>query len=38
MGRVYSDLKTAEYGASVHPEAPFRVLRTFERLKAAGLV
>ena len=36
MGRVYSDLKTAEYGASGHPEAPFRVLRTFERLKAAG--
>ncbi|MDD5303061.1 MAG: histone deacetylase [Elusimicrobia bacterium] len=36
MGRVFSDLKTAEYGASGHPEAPFRVLRTFERLKAAG--
>lgn len=38
MGRVFSDLKTAEYGASGHPEAPFRVLRTFERLKAAGHV
>ncbi len=36
MGRVFSDLRTAEYGASGHPEAPFRVLRTFERLKAAG--
>jgi acetoin utilization deacetylase AcuC-like enzyme len=36
MGRVFSDLRTAEYGAPGHPEAPFRVLRTFERLKAAG--
>lgn len=36
MGRVFSDLKTAEYGASGHPEAPFRVKRTFERLKSAG--
>ncbi|MBI2789130.1 MAG: histone deacetylase [Elusimicrobia bacterium] len=36
MGRVFSDLRTAEYGASGHPEAPFRVLRTFERAKAAG--
>lgn len=36
MGRVFSDLKTAEYGASGHPEAPFRVLKTFERLKSAG--
>src|SRR4051812_42280505 len=36
MGRVFSDLKTAEYGASGHPEAPFRVLKSFERLKAAG--
>jgi len=36
MGRVYSDLKTAEYGASGHPEAPFRVKKTFERLKSAG--
>lgn len=38
MGRVFSDLKTAEYGASGHPEAPFRVVRTFERLTAAGHV
>lgn len=37
MPKVYSDLKTAEYGASGHPEAPFRVSRTHERLKAAGL-
>ena len=36
MGRVFSDLKTAEYGASGHPEAPFRVSKTFERLKSAG--
>ena len=36
MGKVFSDLKTAEYGASGHPEAPFRVSKTFERLKAAG--
>jgi len=36
MGRVYSDLRTAHYGAPEHPEAPFRVSRTFERLKAAG--
>ena len=36
MGRVFSDLKTAEYGASGHPEAPFRVRRSFERLRAAG--
>lgn len=36
MGRVFSDLKTAEYGAPGHPEAPFRVRRTFELLKAAG--
>ena len=36
MGRVFSDLKTCEYGASGHPEAPFRVSKTFERLKAAG--
>jgi acetoin utilization deacetylase AcuC-like enzyme len=37
VGKVFSDLKTAGYGAPGHPEAPFRVLRTFERLKAAGL-
>ncbi|MFI5348556.1 MAG: histone deacetylase family protein [Elusimicrobiota bacterium] len=36
MGKVFSDLKTAAYGAPGHPEAPFRVSRTFERLKAAG--
>lgn len=36
MGKVFSDLKTAAYGASGHPEAPFRVSRTFELLKAAG--
>ena len=36
MGKVFSDLKTAAYGASGHPEAPFRVSRTFERLRAAG--
>jgi acetoin utilization deacetylase AcuC-like enzyme len=36
VGKVFSDLKTAAYGASGHPEAPFRVSRTFERLKAAG--
>ena len=36
MGRVFSDLRTAGYGAAGHPEAPFRVLRTFERLRAAG--
>jgi len=36
VGKVFSDLKTAEYGASGHPEAPFRVSRTFELLKAAG--
>lgn len=35
--KVFSDLKTAEYGAPGHPEAPFRVRRTFELLKAAGL-
>ncbi|OGR96872.1 MAG: hypothetical protein A2V88_04690 [Elusimicrobia bacterium RBG_16_66_12] len=36
MGKVFSDLKTARYGASGHPEAPFRVSRTHERLTAAG--
>lgn len=36
MGRVFSDLKTAEYGASGHPEAPFRVRKTFDRLISAG--
>ncbi len=38
MGRVYSDLRTAEYGASGHPEAPFRVIDTTAMLKAAGHV
>jgi acetoin utilization deacetylase AcuC-like enzyme len=38
MGRVFSDLKTAEYGASGHPEAPFRVINTSAMLKAAGHV
>lgn len=37
MARVFSDLATAKYGASGHPEAPFRVSNSFERLKAAGL-
>ena len=36
MGKVFSDLKTCEYGASGHPEAPFRVSRTYALLKAAG--
>jgi acetoin utilization deacetylase AcuC-like enzyme len=36
VGKVFSDLKTAAYGAPGHPEAPFRVLKTFERVKAAG--
>jgi acetoin utilization deacetylase AcuC-like enzyme len=37
LAKVFSDLKTAAYGAPGHPEAPFRVSRTFERMKAAGL-
>lgn len=36
MGRVFSDLKTAEYGASGHPEAPFRIIDTSAMLKSAG--
>ena len=36
MGKVFSDLKTCGYGVSGHPETPYRVSRTFERLKAAG--
>jgi acetoin utilization deacetylase AcuC-like enzyme len=36
MGRVFSDLRTAQYGASGHPEAPFRVRESFALLKAAG--
>lgn len=37
MGRVFSDLKTTQYGASGHPEAPFRVRESHKLLKAAGL-
>lgn len=37
MGRVFSDLRTAGYGAPGHPEAPFRVRRSHEFLSAAGL-
>jgi acetoin utilization deacetylase AcuC-like enzyme len=37
VAKVFSDLKTAEYGAPGHPEAPFRVSRTHERLRSAGL-
>lgn len=37
MGRVFSDRATAQYGASGHAEAPFRVLRSHERLTSAGL-
>jgi acetoin utilization deacetylase AcuC-like enzyme len=36
MGRVYFDAATGGYGASGHPEAPFRTLKSAERLKAAG--
>ena len=36
MGRVYSDLRTTQYGASGHPEAPFRVRESHARLEAAG--
>lgn len=37
MPRVYSDLRTVEYGASGHPEAPFRVRDSHALLSAAGL-
>jgi acetoin utilization deacetylase AcuC-like enzyme len=37
LGRVFSDLKTTQSGASGHPEAPFRVRESFKLLKAAGL-
>lgn len=37
MPRVFSDLSTAKYKTPGHPEAPERVTRSFERLKAAGL-
>jgi acetoin utilization deacetylase AcuC-like enzyme len=33
---IYFDARTGEYGASGHPEAPFRVTRASERLAAAG--
>lgn len=36
MGRVFSDPATTRYVAKGHPEAPFRVARTAERLTAAG--
>lgn len=36
MSLVFSDLATAGYHTPGHPEAPFRVLKTHERLKAAG--
>ena len=36
MGRVFSDLATATYGAPGHPEAPFRVIRSHARLISAG--
>lgn len=36
MSRVFFDAATGKYGASGHPEAPFRVLKTAERLAAAG--
>jgi acetoin utilization deacetylase AcuC-like enzyme len=36
LSSVFSDLETIKYGVPGHPEAPFRVLRTYERLLAAG--
>jgi acetoin utilization deacetylase AcuC-like enzyme len=36
VGRVFSDLRTCAYAAAGHPEAPFRVARAFDLLKAAG--
>lgn len=36
MSRVFSDLSTASYRTPGHPEAPERVSRSYERLKAAG--
>lgn len=35
--RVFSDLRTCAYGASGHPEAPFRVRESHSLLTAAGL-
>lgn len=36
MARVFTDPVVTEYEAPGHPEAPFRVERTAERLEAAG--
>ncbi|MBI2069290.1 MAG: histone deacetylase [Elusimicrobia bacterium] len=35
--KIFSDLKTTAYESPGHPEAPWRVGKTHERLKAAGL-
>ena len=35
--KVFSDLATTAYNSPGHPEAPWRVSKTFERLTAAGL-
>ncbi|OIO07648.1 MAG: hypothetical protein AUJ52_09860 [Elusimicrobia bacterium CG1_02_63_36] len=37
MSRVFYDPAVAGYEAPGHPEAPFRVLRSAERLRAAGI-
>jgi len=34
--KVFSDLATTAYGISGHPEAPFRVAKTFQRLAKGG--
>lgn len=36
MSRVFCDLRTAQYQAPGHPEAPFRIAKSRERLAAAG--
>lgn len=36
MARIFTDPATGGYHSPGHPEAPFRVLKTAERLKAAG--
>jgi len=36
--KVFSDLSVTAYKAPGHPEAPWRVGRTYERLAAAGIV
>jgi acetoin utilization deacetylase AcuC-like enzyme len=36
LSKVFSDLKTLEYGVPGHPEAPFRVKESHARLYAAG--